>query len=195
MPFMSKLTIVIILLLFCKSTYAQKSTLQFKKGRKTISRYWEGSTIAFLLKDGNWEKGIIKKITSDSIFIRPSIVRYGLMGTDTLMFNTIGFQIAEIYAMPKRGMLIDFKEGRFQISRTGGHVHFYWIKSGVLFRWGAAAYLGVALINGLTDKNNKITGEEVAYSAGVFGFGLLLKYLYKPYLRIGKKYHFNVLSI
>jgi hypothetical protein len=194
MPLMRKFAVIIILFLFNNSTYAQKNTLQFKKGRKTLSSYWEGSIIAFLLKDGEWEKGVIKKITNDSIYIRPSIVHYGLMGTDTITFNTIGFALAEIGAMPRRGYLIDYKNGRFQINRAGGHVHFYWIKSGVLFRWGAAAYLGVALINGLTDNKNKVTGQEVAYSAGVFGFGLLLKYLYKPYRKIGKKHHFKVLS-
>jgi hypothetical protein len=116
------------------------------------------------------------------------------MGTDTVSFNTTGFSIADIRAMPKKGILIDYKNGRFQISRSGGHVHFYWIKSGVLFRWGAAAYLAVALINGLSDKERKVTGSEIAYSVSVFGFGVLLKYLYKPYLKVGKKHHFKVLS-
>jgi hypothetical protein len=96
--------------------------------------------------------------------------------------------------MPKKGYLIDYKNGRFQINRAGGHVHFYWIKAGALFRIGAATYLGVALINGLSGTENRITGEDIAYSAGVFAFGLLLKFLYKPYLKIGKRYHFKVLS-
>lgn len=189
-----KLGIIITILLFGTSTYAQKNILYFKRGRKTISSYFEGATISFLLKDGEWEKGEIKKITSDSIYIRPSVVLYSPMGTDTLMFNTIGFSIAGIFAMPKQGILIDYKNGRFQINRAGGHVHFYWIKAGALFRIGAATYLGVALINGLSSKENKVTGKEIAYSAGVFGFGVLLKLLYKPYLKIGKRYHFKVLS-
>jgi len=191
---MSKFALVIILLLFGRSTYAQKSILEFKRGRKVISRHWEGTEISFLLQDGEWKKGLIKKINKDSIYIQPSVVHYSPMGTDTFTLNTVGFSISEIHAMPKRGMLIDYKNGRFQISRSGGHVHFYWIKSGVLFRWGAAAYLGVALVNGLYDKERKVTGGEIAYSLGVFGFGVLLKYLYKPYLKVGKKYHFKVLS-
>ncbi|OQP59234.1 hypothetical protein A3860_38295 [Niastella vici] len=186
--------IFITLLLFGTSSYAQKNILYYKKGRKTVSSYFVGSTISFLLKDREWEKGVIKKITSDSIYIQPSLFNYYLMGTDTVTFNTIGFPINDIYAMPRRGYLIDYKNGRFQINGAGGHQHFYWIKSGWLFRWGAAAYLGVAVFNGLTSKNNKVTGEDVAYSAGVFAFGCLLKYTYKPWHKIGKKYHFKVLS-
>lgn len=191
---MSKFAIIILLLLFGNSIHAQKSILYYKKGRKTISSYFEGTTISFLLKNGDWEKGVIKKITSDSVYIQPSLVRYNLMGTDTVTFNIIGFSLADIFAIPKRGYLIDYKNGRFQINRAGGHQHFYWIKSGWLFRWGAAAYLGVAVFNGLTSKSNKVTGGDVAYSTGVFGFGVLLKYLYKPYHKIGKRYHFKVLS-
>jgi len=169
--------------------------LQFKKGRKIISSYWEGTVIAFQLRDGEWKKGVIKKINEDSIYIQPSVVSYKLIGTDTFTFNTMGFSIAEIYAMPKRGILIDYKNGSFQISRSGGHVHWYWIKSGVLFRVGAAAYLGVVVANGLYDKDYKITYKQLAYGAGVFGFGVLLKHLYKPTLKIGKKYHFKILSV
>jgi len=192
---MGKLAIIVILLLCVKATYAQKNILEFKKGRKNIASYWEGGVISFLTSDGEWQKGVIKKIKSDSIYIQPSVVSYHLMGTDTFTFNTRGFAIAEIRAMPKSGILIDYKDGRFQISRAGGHVHYYWIKSGVLFRVGAAAYLGVTLANKLINKENKITTGQIAYSAGVFGFGVLLKCLYKPYLKIGKKYHFKVLSI
>jgi len=106
----------------------------------------------------------------------------------------MGFAIAEIYAMPKQGMLIDYKNGQFQISRAGGHVHFYWIKAGALFRIGAATYVGVSLLNGLINNRDKIKTSELAWAAGVFGFGVLLKCLYKPYLKIGKKYHLQVLG-
>jgi hypothetical protein len=184
----------ITLLISSKVIYAQKNILEFKKGRKAISRYWEGSEIGFLGKEGEWEKGIIKKLKSDSIYIQPSYVRYYPMGTDTITLNTFGFSIDDICAMPKKGMLIDYKNGSFQINRAGGHVHFYWIKSGTLFRYGAAAYVAVSLINGINSEN-KITGEELAISAGVFAFGVLLKCLYKPYLKIGRKYHLEVLSI
>jgi hypothetical protein len=191
---MLRFVAIITLLFSTQIIYGQKNILEFKKGRKVISRYWEGSEIAFLGTDGEWEKGVIKKIKSDSIYIQPSFVAYYLMGTDTFTLNTLGFSIASIYAVPKRGMLIDFKNGRFQINRAGGHVHFYWIKSGTLFRYGAAAYVAVSLLNSINSEN-KITGEEVAISAGVFAFGVVLKCLYKPYHKIGRKYHFEMLNI
>ena len=191
---MLRFVAIITLLLSCKVIYAQINILEFKKGRKAVSRYWEGSEIAFLGREGEWEKGVIKKLKSDSIYIQPSYVSYYLMGTDTFTLNTIGFSIADIRAMPKRGILIDYKNGSFQINRAGGHVHFYWIKSGTLFRYGAAAYVAVSLINSINSEN-KITGEELAISAGVFAFGVVLKCLYKPYFKIGRKYHFEMLSI
>jgi len=186
--------IVITLLMCGTSSQAQKTILYYKKGKKTVSSYFVGSTITFLLKDREWEKGVIKKITSDSIYIQPSLVRYYMMGTDTVTFNTIGFPLANIYAMLRRGYQVDYKDGRFQINRAGGHQHFYWIKSGWIFRAGATGYLTVAVFNSLTSKNNKLTAQDVAYSAGVFAFGCLLKHTYKPWHRIGKKYHFKVLS-
>lgn len=190
---MLRFVAIITLLLSSKFIYAQKKFLEFKKGRKVISRYWESSEIAFLGREGEWEKGVIKKLKNDSIYIQPSYVRYYLMGTDTITLSTIGFSIDDIRAMPKKGMLIDYKNGSFQINRAGGHVHFYWIKSGAIFRYGAAAYLAVSLINSINSEN-KITGGELTIGAGVFAFGVLLKYLYKPYLKIGKKYHFKVMS-
>ena len=108
---MLRLVAIITLLLCTKIIYAQKNILEFKKGRKVISRYWEGSEIAFLGQEGEWEKGVIKKIRNDSIYIQPSYVNYYLMGTDTITLNTIGFSIDGIRAMPKRGMLIDYKNG------------------------------------------------------------------------------------
>src|SRR5438445_9374294 len=101
---MLRFVAIITLLLSGKVIYAQRNILEFKKGRKVISRYWEGSEIAFLGRGGEWEKGIIKKLKSDSIYIEPSYVAYYLMGTDTFTLNTIGFSIAGIRAMPKRGM-------------------------------------------------------------------------------------------
>ena len=188
---MLRFVAIIALLLSNKFIYAQKSFLEYKKGRKVISRFWEGSEIAFLGRGGEWEKGVIKKLKRDSIYIQPSYVRYYLMGTDTITLNTIGFSINDIWAMPKRGMLIDYKNGTFQINRAGGHVHFYWIKSGAIFRYGAAAYLAVSLINSINSEN-KVTGGELAIGAGVFAFGVLLKCLYKPYFKIGRKYHLEV---
>jgi len=38
---MSKPALIILLVVCAKSTYAQKSILEFKKGRKVVSGFWE----------------------------------------------------------------------------------------------------------------------------------------------------------
>jgi hypothetical protein len=124
------------------------------------------------------------------------IVQYSLFGTDTSHLNVLGFALSDIYAMPKRGYLIDYIDGRFQISRGGGHVHFYWVKSGAIFRYGAAGYATVNLINGVI--NDNFTSRDVGRlgaAAGVFLFGVLLKHTYKTTLRVRKKYHFEIIDL
>jgi hypothetical protein len=185
---------IILLLIPGKCLYAQQNVLQFKKNSKTISSYWVGMSIACQLQDRQWQKGIIQKINTDSIYIQPKVVRYFEMGTDTVTLPVVGFPITDIRAMPKRGYLIDYKYGSWQISRTGGHVHFYWIKSGYLFRIGAVGYMGAAFANQIFNKT-KVPPAEIAASAGVLGVGVLLKYLYKPYIKTGKKYHFTVMNV
>lgn len=187
--------LIIILIFFCgNSAYSQNEILVFKKGKKIIERYWKGSEIAFLQKNGDWRKGNIKKIKDDSIYIQPVIVYFGFMRTDTVHYAVQGFSLADIYAMPKNGILIDYKDGSFQISRSGGHVHWYWIKSGLLFRFGAAGYAALHVLNGL-NKGYELEMTNLEYAAGVFGLGVFLKYMYKPYLRMGKRYHFEVLKL
>jgi len=45
---MHRFVAIITLLLSSKIIYAQKTILEFKRGRKVISRYWEGAEIAFI---------------------------------------------------------------------------------------------------------------------------------------------------
>ncbi|MES1198212.1 MAG: hypothetical protein ABUL41_02940 [Chitinophagaceae bacterium] len=114
---MDKLTFAIILSLSFSIAYSQQNILVFKNGNKTIARFWEGTFIAFQLKDNEWKKGEITKIQNDSIYIRPRIVHYNLMGTDTVYYNVEGFSVSDVFALPKKGVLIDYINGRFQISR------------------------------------------------------------------------------
>src|SRR6185295_2954950 len=118
---MKKLTLISILLFSFFVNYSQQAILLFKKKNKTLEGFWAGSIIAFQLKDKQWQKGEITKIQNDSFFIRPVVVQYNLLNTDTLYYNIAGFSVSDIYAMPKRGVLIDYKDGEFGISRTGGH--------------------------------------------------------------------------
>ena len=165
--------------------------LNFKKRNKVIQKYWNGGTIAFQLKNGQWQKGEITVIRNDSFYIRPMVVQYSLMSIDTFHYRVKGFALTDVYAMPNRGILIDYINGHYQVSRSGGHVHFYWIKSGWIFRAGAAGYAGLNIANGLINKDLSLRNNktQLLAAAAVFLGGMLLHKKYKPYLRIGRKYH------
>jgi hypothetical protein len=192
-----KLTLIGILSLTISAVYSQQDMLIFKKNNKTIDRYWKGMTFAFQLKNGQWQKGEITGIRNDSFFIRPMIVNYSFWGTDTLHYFIQGFSVSDIYALPKKGVLIDHKNGQYQISSSGGHVHWYWIKSGWIFRVGAIGYATLHITNGLiqNDFSFSESKEELGIAAGVFLFGVLLKQLYTPTLRVKGKYHMEYLNL
>jgi hypothetical protein len=109
------------------------------------------------------------------------------MRTDTFYYPVKGFVLSDIYAMPKKGYLIDFVNGRFQISRTGGHVHFYWIKSGFIFRVAGAGFALLGLINGSL--------INIPIGAAVFAAGVLMKKMYKPTIRLKGKYRIESLDL
>jgi len=147
-----------------------------QKRNKETNRYWKGTTITFQLRDKQWQKGEITKIQTDSFYIKPMVVRYSLMGSDTVHYNVRGFALTDVFAMPNKGILIDYMNGRFQISRSGGHVHWYLVKSGWIFRAGAAAYAGLHIANGLIQNNFSFSDSktQLLTAAAVFLVGVLL---------------------
>ena len=194
---MKQPTLIAILSLTFSFASSQQNVLIFKKRNKTVTMFWKNSMIAFQLKDKEWRKGEITRIQGDSFFIRPVVINYALMGTDTIHFGVTGYSIRDIFAMPKKGFLIDYIDGRFQISRSGGHVHFYWVKSGYIFRISAAVYAGLNIINGVIYNNLSIAESKtpLAIAAAVFLGGVIMHKTYKPTLRIGRKYHLDVLEL
>src|SRR6186713_515843 len=108
---MSKLTLITILLLSSFVSYSQQNMLTFKKGNKTTARIWKGSFIAFQLHNKEWQKGEITRISNDSFYIRPRVIRYYLINSDTTYYPVIGFSVSDVFAMPKKGILIDFING------------------------------------------------------------------------------------
>ena len=194
---MLKLLLLAILSFSISKAYCQQNILAFKKRGGDVTRYWKGSTFAFQTIDKQWQKGEITKIQNDSLYIRPMVVRYYLMGSDTLYAKIKGFALTDIFAMPNKGILIDYINERFQISRSGGHVHFYWIQSGLLFRIGAAVYAGLHIANGLLNNNFSFSDSKTALlsAAAVFLGGVLLHKNYKPYLRLGRKYRLEIIKL
>lgn len=167
--------------------HSQDNVIIFKKGNRSIEKFWKGTFIAFQLENKNWEKGELTRITNDSFYIKTRIVKYGFMRTDTFYYPVRGFKLSDIYAMPKRGYLVDYVNGRFQISKYGGHVHFYWIKSGYLFRLAGAGFAVLGIINGYW--------INVPIGAAVFLGAVLMKKMYKLTIRVKRRYHLESLKL
>jgi hypothetical protein len=195
---MTKPVLITFLLLCSTALYSQQDFFVFKKRNKTIASFRKDYYIAFQLKNGEWHTGYITKIQNDSFFIKPMVVRYsltGLMGSDTIYYPVQPFALTDVYAMPKRGVQVDYIDGRFQITTEGGHQHWYWIKSGWLFRTGAAGYAGLYAVNGVIKNDLSLSGSKLGIAAGVFAGGVLLKHTYKLTLRLKKKYHLQFIKI
>ena len=74
-------------------------------------------------------------------------------------------------------------------------MHWYWIKSGWIFRTGAAGYAALSVANGLIKNDFTFTGSRLGIAAGVFLAGVLLKKTYKLTHRLGKKYYLETIKI
>jgi len=180
----------LLTLLLSSAVVAQNGSLLIKKRNKVVQRLWTGSEFAFQTAGGYWHKGKITRLTKDSLYIRPVIVRYHLMGTDTIVWPVEGYHYSDVAAIPKKGFLISFINNSFQINRDAGHVHWFWVKSGVIFRAGAAAYTGLMLVNNISDKapDKKEITKGLLTGASVYLFGFILKKMYSPVHKTGKNY-------
>ncbi|MFN8253494.1 MAG: hypothetical protein U0V75_16610 [Ferruginibacter sp.] len=183
-----------VLLLFSIANFAnaQQNYLAFMHGNKVLRRYFKNDFIAFQIKNKDWKKGEIMLLGKDSFTIRPQYIRFGLMGTDTFHMGTQSYALSDIYAVPKKGYLIDYIDGHFQYSRSGGHVHFYWIKSGLLMRMWGLGYAGVNLINSAIKNSFTLRDGHLAAAAAVFTLGVFLKHNYKPFIRMNSRYYLEI---
>jgi hypothetical protein len=192
---MIKLTLI-ALCTFCYAVIvAQNDFLVFKKGKKSIQYFYKGSYISFQLHNKDWVKGIITKVENDSFYFTKEIIRYFFIGADTTHFSGYHYSINDIYALPKRGVQIDYMNERFNITSSGGHQHFYWIKSGWIFRAGGAGYAALNIINGLIKNDALLQGGKLGIAAGVFAGGVALKKIYKLTHRLGKKYRLETIKV
>jgi hypothetical protein len=193
---MIRLTLIAILSLSFSVIYSQQDLLVFKKKHKTIDNYWKGSMIAFQQENMQWQKGEITKIKNDSFYLRPMILRYNLIGIDTTYFPIVGFSKKDIYALPKKGVRVEYVNGSFQPKISGSHVKWYWVKSGWIFRVGAAGYAGLHIVNGIVQNDLSFSESktELGIATAVFLVGVLLQKTYRPTLRIGRKYHIDIIK-
>jgi hypothetical protein len=192
---MARMILFVFLIFFFEIGFAQHDLLVFRKGNRTISIFLKDSYIAFQLEGHQWIAGYITRIQNDTFYLKPLEVIYGMFGNDTLATEIMSFVVSDVYAIPKTGVQIDYKNGSFQISKSGGHVHWYWIKSGWIFRVLGAGYATLVVTNGLIQNNLSLSGSKLGVAAAVFLFGELLHLSYKPYIQLGKKYHLEYLKI
>ena len=186
---------MMILLLSLLSGFSQQGILFFRKNDRTISTYIQDSYIALELKTHQWFAGVITKVQNDSLYLKPLEVIYGVFGTDTLASEIMDFAISDIYALPKKGVLVDYRNGSFRISMSGGHIHWYWVKSGWIFRVLGAGYAGLVVTNGIIQNDFTLAGSKFGVAAAVFLFGELLHLTWKPTLRLGKKYKLECVTV
>jgi hypothetical protein len=167
---------------------AQDHMLIFRKGGKTVKTYFVGEYIAFMDHSKQWHYGILNKMNADSFYIKPYALR-------PVVFDTISYPIEEyavknILAMPKPGVVINdiLEPGNGQVRTNAGHVKFYWLKAGAIFRIAGLGLAGLDFANSFVLNYQSFSWAEMGYSAALFVFGELLKFTYKPYVKLGRKY-------
>lgn len=133
-------------------------------------------------------QGIITEIRPDSFYLKTERITYTMMGADTVHFSGFRYAVSDVYAMPKKGLQLHYVGNHLEINRSAGHMHFYWFKSGWLFRTVALGYVALDATNGLIHDNFSVSGSKYGLAAGVFLAGMAMKYTYKVTFRVGKRY-------
>ncbi|GAB4091117.1 hypothetical protein [Flaviaesturariibacter terrae] len=181
---MKRLLLPLIILLLAQGAGAQRSLLLLKKGARTVARYWEGGTIAFQLSNGAWQQGDLVALRNDSVFVQPRIVRYYMIGNDTLKLPVQGYPLQTLAAFPRPGVSIEFRSGAFGVSKRRS-------LAGTLLQVGAIGYTALGLVNGLREGNYSLSEHktELAVAGAVYALGFALKRLTRYTYPIGSKYH------
>lgn len=191
---MRKFILLVSVFIFCYSATAQQAALMIKKKSKTIQQYWLHSYFAFQTHNNIWRKGELMSLTKDSFYIRPTVIRIGLFVNDTVRFPIEGYALTDILRLPIKGLLIDYKDGKFQVIRSAGNISFYWLKSGLILRIGAIGFTALTIINGVINGDLSLAGAWLPPAAFVYASGFVLKRIYKPVFSVKRKYQVKVVA-
>lgn len=193
---MRKILLLFLLFVFFYSASAQRAALIVKKNNKVKQQYWLHSYFAFQTHNNIWRKGELMSLKEDSFFIRPTVVKMGMFQNDTLRFPIEGYALTDILHLPIKGLLIDYRDGKFQVIRSAGNISFYWLKSGLILRIGAIGYTALTIINGALSNTLSFNGICLPVVAAVYITGIVLKRWYKPVIELGRRgYTVKVISI
>ena len=191
-----KTTLLIVTVLLCVVTQAQNGFLIVKKGKKTIQFFGTDSRLTFQQSNGQWITGFINKIEKDSFTYTQEIIRYYTIGTDTIHYKGLRFSPKDISTLPSKRQQYYFQNDEVII--TLGHENFVWVRNGFIFQVAGAGYAGISIINDLYRGDPPFAKKNLAglgIAAATFLFGTLLHIKFDPYIRPGKKYRIELVSI
>ena len=185
---MIRLSLVTMLTFLFLFGYSQQDFFLFKKKDKTISFFKRYSFIAFQLNNRQWYTGNIEKVQNDSFYINPYILHVSMFGIDTVHYGLMKVALADVYAMPKKGVQFGYSNEKAHITNNGGHVHWKWIKDGSVLRAAGGGYIILNVINGIV-KSNFSFNAGLIIAASVLLVGEVLHLTYTPSLKLGGKYY------
>src|SRR5690349_6181046 len=190
-------TNALILLLFCSIVAnAQGNFLILKKRNKPIQHFWIGSRITIKPSNSDWLRGIITYITPDSFYFTQEIIRYGMLGDDTLHISGLRFAVKEIEVLPTKKQIVYYKDDRVMV--IPGHTKFMWVKNGFLFQAVGAGYSTLNITNHLIDKGPPFAKKNLlglGIAAGLFSLGTFLHIRYDPLIHLGRKYRLEAVML
>jgi len=190
-------TNALILLLFCSiAGSAQGNYLVLKKRDRPVQHFWIGSRITIKPSNSDWLRGIITRITPDSFYLTQEILRYTMMGYDTLHISGMRFSIKEIEVLPAKKQMVYYKDDRVIV--IPGHTKFMWVQNGFLFKAVGAGYATLNITNHLIDKDPPFAKKNLpglGIAAGLFFLGEFLHLRYDPMIHLGKKYRLEAVML
>jgi hypothetical protein len=193
---MSKLVLVVIVTIFCIGARAQTGFIVLKKRQKSQRFFWKDGHFTFQTTDGQWISGILTKLEKDSFYLTQEIIRYHLMGFDTIHVSGYKFALNDVSAIPRSRETITYENDQVRVEL--GHERFAWIRNGFLFQVVGGGWVLLNVINDLGRGDPPFAKKNLAglgIGAAVFVLGTILNKTFDPYIHIGKKYQLELVPI
>lgn len=193
---MIKTNALILLLFYSIGVNAQGNFLVLKKRDKPLQHFWTGSRITIKPVNSDWIRGVITRITSDSFYLTQEIIRYGMLGDDTLHITGFKFAIREIEVLPGKKQMVYYRDDRVIV--IPGHTKFMWVKNGFLFQAAGAGYATLNIVNHLIDKDPPFARKNLpglGIVAGLFFLGEFLHLRYDPFIHLGRKRKYRLEAV
>ena len=174
--------------------FSQPNFIVYKKKNTTLANFFTGTFITFQLENKEWIKGVITDIGKDSFSLKKQYIIYNMMGNDTFHIAGFNYAISDVYAMPKPGVQVDYIDKKWRITGQGGHVHWYWVKGGWIFRTIGVGYVGLELANSVIN-NHPVNAAGFVVAGAAALTGVLLYNTYKLTHNLGKKRYLKIISV